>query len=436
MPEKTSPEPLKYQFSTSFLNVPVTIPLKDIENQINKNFKDLIYEDNQIEDDDLTAQVFKTNPIRIMQIGEVIEIVLPLKINAKYRYGTEKLGIKLYDYKTFELNGDVILQSKIHLTNWKLRSETSIKDIVWHESPTMSMLGKKMPMTYLINPTLKVFRTKMERTINEKMNDLLDFKPQVLDALDQISKPILTDENYQTWFRLTPMELYTKDAELTNQMINIEMGLKCTLETHVGIQPKQKYDRETVQLKAVKSMPNKITANIVAVSTYEEASKIIQKNFGGQTFGEGSNQVTVNKVNLWHNNGKVVIALNVNGKVNGNIYLKGVPKYRAEDTTIYFDDLDFVLDTKNILHKSAAWLLSGKILKMIKEKSQYSIAPNMAEGKETLLKYLNNYSPMKGVFVNGHLHQLDFDSIQIAERGFVAFLKGEGDIKISIDGLE
>ena len=436
MPNKTASEPLKYEYSTSFLSLPINIKLKDVENQINKNLNGLIYEDNLIEDDNITAQVYKTNNITIKQKSDFLEIVLPLKIHTTYRYGTEKLGIKLYDSKTFDLNANIVLHSRINLSNWKLKSETKIEDILWNESPSMVVLGKKMPITYLINPMLKLFRSKIEKTINEKMNETLDFKPHVLDALDQISKPTLTDETYQTWFRLTPLELYTKDAVLANQTIDIEMGLKCTMETLIGQEPKQKFAKNDLLLKPIKSIPNKILANIVVVSTYGEAAKIIQKNFVGQTFGEGNNKVTVNQVDLWHNGGKVVIALNVTGKVNGNIYLKGIPKYRKEDTTIYFDEMDFVLDTKNILHKSAAWLLSGKILKMIKEKSQYSIAPNINEGKTTLLKYLNNYSPLKGVFVNGQLANLAFDNIQINEQGFIAFLNAEGQLKIAVDGLE
>jgi len=437
MPDKTSPDPLKYEFSTSFLHLPVSIKIKEIENQINKFLKDKIYEDINIEDDDIKAIVYKTSEIKVSYIDQnSIEIKLPLKINATYRIGTEKLGIKLYDYKTFDLNGIITLNSSINLNNWKIDSSTKIVDVNWTESPTMNILGKKVPITYLINPMMKIFKSKMEKSINEKMNDLLDFKPYVLDALEKLSKPILTHEGYQTWFRFSPIEIYTKEAVLSKDKIDLEMGLKATLETLIGQEPRQKFDKNTIVLKAVKSMPDKIIANVVAVSTYEEASKIIQKNFNGQVFGEGGNQVTLNNINLWHNNGKVVIALDVVGKVNGVIYLKGIPKYNAEDTSIYFDDLDFVLDTKNILHKSAAWLLNGKILKMIKEKSRYSIAPNMDEGKKMMLNYLNNYSPMKGVYVKGKLNHLTFDNIQIHQKGFIAFLKGEGQVQIDIDGLE
>ena len=35
-------------------------------------------------------------------------------------------------------------------------------------------------------------------------------------------------------------------------------------------------------------MPDAISANIVAVSSYQDASKIITKNFAGQEYGSGS----------------------------------------------------------------------------------------------------------------------------------------------------
>jgi len=51
-------------------------------------------------------------------------------------------------------------------------------------------------------------------------------------------------------------------------------------------------------------MPERVTANIVAVSTYEDASKLMSKNFAGQEFGSGSKKVKVQNVGIWHKEGK------------------------------------------------------------------------------------------------------------------------------------
>ena len=46
---------------------------------------------------------------------------------------------------------------------------------------------------------------------------------------------------------------------------------------------------------------------------------------------------------------EAIIALDVLGSINGTIYLNGFPSYNAQTKEIYFDKLDYALDTKNKL---------------------------------------------------------------------------------------
>src|SRR5690606_28051648 len=194
-------------------------------------------------------------------------------------------------------------------------------------------------------------------------------------------------------------------ANLKNDIISLNMGMKCNLEMIIGGKPEAKFDRNKIVLKAVSKMPDQIKANIVAVSTYDDASKIITKNFAGQEFGSGSKKVTVQKVEIWHKDGKMVVALDLLGSLNGRIYLSGFPQYNAQTKEIYFDQLDYALDTKNKLIRTANWLAQGMILSKIRENCRYSIQPNLQEGTKNMMAYLTNYSPMPGVLVNGTMSE-------------------------------
>jgi len=132
----------------------------------------------------------------------------------------------------------------------------------------------------------------------------------------------------------------------------------------------------------------------------------------------------------------MVIALELLGSVNGTIYLEGVPFYNNVTKELFFDNLDYVLDTKSKLLKTANWLAKGLILKRIQEHCRYSIQSNLDEGKKTMLGYLNNYSPMPGVFVNGTMNEIDFQRVQLTNNAILAFLKVTGNINISVDGLK
>jgi hypothetical protein len=202
---------------------------------------------------------------------------------------------------------------------------------------------------------------------------------------------------------MVPIELYVTEAKLSKSKITMDMGLKCAMQTMVGQQPKNGFDASKIVLKPVSTIPDKTTASVVAVSTYESASNIVTKNFQGQEFGSGSRKIVVQKVALWHKDGKIVIALDVLGSIDGTLYLVGIPNYNSITKEIYFDQLEYVLNTKSILLKSANWLMQETILSKIQENCRYSIKGNLEEGKQSLKPYLTNYSPMKGVFVNGNL---------------------------------
>ena len=435
-PEPDDASPLVYENTPSFINIPIAIKLKDIENQTNKFMTGLIFEDTKIEDDDVEMKIWKLAPISIENLNGKIKTVLPLKAAIKYRIGTDKLGIALYSTQEFNLNGNITLMSDVNLSNWKLNTKTEFKSLDWNESPTAIVLGKSIPITYLINPTVKLFKSKIERKIDEAIEKSMDFKPTVLDALEKICTPFQMNEAFESWLRIVPIELYSTDAKFKKEIITLEMGLKCNMETLIGQKPVSKFDRNKIVLKSVTQMPDKISANIVAVSSYQDASKIISKNFAGQEYGNGSKKVTVQNVSIWHKNGKIVIALEMLGSINGTVYLTGFPQYNETTKEIYFDQLDYVLDTKSKLLKTANWLAQGMVLRKIQESCRYSIQTNLEEGKQSMMNYLKNYSPMPGVFVNGKIDDVQFQKIQLTNKAIIAFIKVNGNVKVAVDGIK
>jgi hypothetical protein len=439
-PEPDDAVPLTYSSTPSYINLPVSIKLKDIENQANALLNGLIYEDNKIEDDNIEIKVWKQAPITITndheKVGQKTKTVLPLKMWIKYRIGTKTLGVELYKTQEFNLNGVVTLLSDISLSNWRLNSKTTLKSLEWIESPTMTVFGKNLPVTYLIDPAVGLFQKKIEKNIDSAIEKSMDFKPNVMEAVSKISTPFLMSAAYNSWLRIVPIEIYSTNVKLKNDSFLLNMGMKCNMETLIGNKPESKFDANKIVLKAVDKIPEQISANIAVVSTYQEASKLMTTNFAGQEFGSGSKKVKVQNVAIWHKDGKMVIALDLLGAVDGTIYLNGFPQYNETTKEIYFDKLDYVLDTKSKLMRTANWLAQGIILKKIESNCRYSIKQNLDEAKQSMMVYLKNYSPMPGVFINGKMEDIQFQKIQLTNQAIIAFIKINGTINVAIDGLK
>lgn len=426
--------PMVFNTKASYVNMPLEISLTEIENQLNKTLTGEIYSDTDIEKDKTELKITKTGPFQLIEKNGKIQTILPLKIWAKYKYGIDFMGLN--DTKEFNLNGVLTVSSDVTLSNWKLATTSKIENIEWSESPSITIAGKSIPITYIINPAISIFKTKISKKIDEAIEKSCDFKPLVLNVLEKMSTPLLTSEQYETWFKLIPIEVNVTDAILSKSKIKMDLGLKCSMQTIVGMKPKSSFDKLAIQFKAVDKINEKLTANVAAISTYESASRVISSNFKGKEFAAGSKKIVIQKVDLWQKEGKIIIALDMTGSLNGSIYLSGIPNYNSVTKEIYFDQMEYVLNTKGLLTKAANWLLQGVILKKIEENCRYSIKANLEEGKKSLLPYLNNYSPMKGVFVNGTTGDFEFEKIEMTDKAIIAFITTTGKMNVKIDGME
>lgn len=434
-PEPDEAAPIEYPVTSSYISFPITLAIKDIETQTNKALNGLIYEDTNLEDDKTELKIWKNGAIQITEINGKLKTVVPLKIWAKVKYGTSALGLNLYDIREFNLNGNVTLISDVLMHNWQVSTVTQLENIDWVESPTILIAGKEIKITYLINPTIRIFKSKIEKMIDESMHKTLDFKSNILEMMQKASQPVELSPTYQTWLKVSPQELYATEAKLEKSNINLTVGLKCLMESYIGKRPTSTFVKEKIILKPIANLPEKVIANIAAVSTYADASRIMTANFKGQVFGSGKKKVTIQEVTIWHKKGKMVIALDMLGSLNGKIYLSGFPKYNPEKKELFFDDLDYALETKSKLIKSANWLFQGIILNKIRENCRYSIQPNLEEGKKNIVHYLNNYSPMQGVFVNGKLNDITFNKVALTNDAIVAFLNITGTIRVNVNGM-
>ncbi len=425
-----------YEKQLSFINMPVDVSVVDLQNQTNKYLNGLIYEDAILDDNNLMMKVWKQAPITVTEQFGKLQIELPLKVWAKYKYGINSFGVNLSDTRDVNLNGVIKLSSQVGLQDWKITTLTSIDNVNWIESPNVIIAGKSIPITYLINPALLVFKGKLAKMVDDAIAQSLDIKPYVLDALTGLSKPVKVNETYQAWFAMQPVEIYTTKPIVANKKITINMGLKTYLETSIGREPAIKFDRNSILLKTVDKMPNEFKVNLAAFATYAYASEVVQKNFAGQKFESGKRSVTVNTVQLWGKEGKMIVALNLSGSVNGDFYLTGIPAYNASTKEIYLDQVDFVLDSKSRLLKMGDWLAHGLIVNKMAESCKFSIASQLAEGQKTMATYLNNYQPVKGVKVNGNLAGITPNKVILTPNAIVAMLVIGGKVAVNVDGLE
>ena len=87
-PEPSNNAPIVYSNKTSLISMPMEVSMKEVEYQLNKNVKGLIYADTILNDDKTEMKIWKTSDIKLLEKNGEIVSVIPLKIWSKLKYVT------------------------------------------------------------------------------------------------------------------------------------------------------------------------------------------------------------------------------------------------------------------------------------------------------------------------------------------------------------
>ena len=413
-----------YDKKMSVLDLPIEVNIQDIENLSNKYLTGLIYENSII-------KVWKRSPIKIVETNGSLDIELPLTLRATHS-SLSSLG-------EFTMNGKVKIRCKIIFQNWHLEPYIDTFNIEWIQSPTVSIMGKNISVLYVVNPIISLFSIRIQNYIYEFITSL-DIKSHVLNILERVSHPVEINKIYHIWISNQPIELYTTGpAVIANKKIKLNAGIKTYLETTIGTTPLLRFDRNKLQLtnNNIGNRQNSFNVNLPILINYSTAANLIEENLLKEKIKLGPISISIVNINLQMSiKNSLIVEIKIGkGPIKTQIHLSAVPRYDSQKEEIHFDEMFFLFDSeKKILNLGI--LTNVFILEEIKKKCYFSIANQLAQAKEQMSAYLNNYQIIQGLTVTGELNQLSPDKIILTPNALIGMITATGQVGIGIDGLE
>ena len=418
--------------------MPVKIPLSEIGNLINASVQNLIFEDNSYTDnnnDQFKVKVWKTRAIRLVggtQQNLLIEV--PLKIWAEKGIGT--LGIYSYQNTTFE----TVMYFNTQLTfnnNWTMTTKTSPMGFKWVTKPVLDFGKIKVPITSLVETSLKQQQAEFSKTIDEMMISQLNFQNYAVMAWNQFSQPFNISEDYNTWLKITPVSVNISPLVFYGNQIEANIGIDTFSETFTGKKPPSTVPIKTIaNFNSVQSLPQKFLLQTTANIPFNQATKIAENMFVGKEFDfrEGRSKIKITSVNVYGEENRVMIEAATEGTIDGVSYISGIPVYDDVKRKIVLTDTKFKLKTKNILQKTATLLFQGKIVKMIED--EYGIpTAELEDSSKKSIEETFNKEYYRGLKMQGKVYKLKPSQILLSPVGITAIIDTEAQLKLLVQGM-
>ncbi len=421
----------------STINVPFEISMSDIERQINSQVQGLIYEDNSFEDDNqdnIQSKVYKIAPITVTAVKDTFHFVVPLKIWVNYRF--QILGLS--QEKSTELQMKLKFATSFKMQpNWEVKTQTQADGYEWITKPILKLGPINLPIGNIVGKFMNSRQDKMYGALDDAISKNIEIKKYVLQAWNIAKQPYLLSPKYKTWLKITPQEILMTPLISAGNKVKSAIGFKVVTETIIGNKPLVTNDLDIPNLIIVNQISDDFKVAILAEISHQEAQKMLADTMIGQKFSfqNGKFNVEVTSIDLYGNDEKLIIKAGLKGSVNGDIYFKGIPFYSPSTKTILMKDFDYDLNTKNILMKSANWLIQGKLSKNLQQAFTFPIGGQIDENKKEIQNFLDKRLVAKGITLSGKIENIEPQQVILSPTSIKSVIYANGKMNLIVDGL-
>ena len=426
-----------YEPKPSLINLPVEMKVVELETFLNKQLSGLIYEDNSLEDnggDNLMVKAWKKDNIRLNFEKDQFKYTVPLKLWIKAGWKIEKFGISLSDYR--EVNAEIALDFHTSVSvnkDWSLNTKTISDGFRWISKPLLKIGPIDLPITFIANLIIRYNMETISSSIDEGMKSSLDLKSTAQQAWKDIQKPMLLDEQYMLWLKVTPKAVSAVPLSGNKGVIRHTSSIQATAECFTGKEPSFRINPVLPDIQPSSKLNDNFLVNLTSYISYNYIDSLSKKLLINTSYPVGRKSVTIADVKVYGSDDKMIIETGVTGSLNGRLYFAGKPAYREADSSIVLTGLDFHMKTRNLLLKSASWLANGGIERMLEKKMVYPVGSDLLETYQLLQDNLKHYEIAEGFFLSGQLTRMAVQQPVLTRESIIAPVILDGKIFVGLE---
>jgi hypothetical protein len=151
-------------------------------------------------------------------------------------------------------------------------------------------------------------------------------------------------------------------------------------------------------------------------------------------FKNGKYKIEIVDLVVSQENEQMLIKTVTKGSFKGTIFIKGIPKYNPEKKMVELTAAELDIKTKNILHKSGAWLLEGYMERKIESEFGLPVDDIINYGRAAVLETINS-EITKGVKMKGEIISITPDKVKASESGILAIVNSKARVEIVVKGM-
>jgi len=410
---------LKKEIST--LNVPIEVTSGEVGKVLNQALPKALYK-GSTKTRGVTADILRNGPIVVSAADNYIYFTLPVTMSLSYgMFETAAIPLNL----KFRSNPRVS-------PDWKLNTEIQymgLSDLLAEETGVGPIsLRPRSIVEEITRPLQQV----LSNLINRKINEKFPLKNQVARAWNAAQKAVSVDRSRNAWLKLTPRDVMLSPLQTRNNRIRLSVGINSFAELSVGPEPPVPSPVPLPNLKLVNTLDRNFRIALNADLTYRDILNIASPLLLNKEFQSDGKTIIIKELDLYGNGDNFIVKVATNGSLEGIFYLTGKPRF--DPLTNYFsvEDVDFDMQTRSLLLKSADWFLHSVIRSRIQEKLNMDLTQRVEQARDLAGKAIAQVQLADHVLLKGNIKTLQFSDVLVQKDKISIQLCTEGESAIFV----
>ncbi|WP_169788166.1 DUF4403 family protein [Rufibacter tibetensis] len=433
------------ELQLSTITLPVSIPVKVLEDRLNQELTGVLYQDNNLEDDELMVKVTKLGAINLRTEFSKLYMEVPLRIWAKGRWQWNACELCKKIQKTEETEFEVTVRTESRmqiLPGYTLKSYTT-GDFSWGaRKPTLSLGPLNINLAPFIESRLKAQLNPMLLLLDQELQKRIPLQTYLGQAWQQLQAPVQLSTQYNTWLSIVPQAVRLAPLELQQDQLSLQIGIDAFVNVVSGQKPALAKAATLPNFIPSRNLPPQAQLNVASDISYEYLTQVLQQEVKNKSFSfeEGRHQLTVHDVALSGKGTQLLLNLNVSGatkaafltkKFQGNVRLQATPYYDAASQSIKVRELEYTIQTRDQLVNTAQWLLQNRFRAQMEKEMTFPVKAQLANIRTSLNQGLKENYLQDKVLLQGANFSLEPDTLYVTPSGVRTHFLASGKLTLS-----
>ena len=422
--------------AVSTINIPLEIPLKYLEQHLNSGLNELVFAEEGLNiGNGVTTdlEVFRTGDLRLSSnTDNKLLVNLPMRLKGDLKVAKTIFGQSL----STSIPYDESLSPVVSFTpeigkNWDV-AINDLKIESWGRSLKYSLLGYEVDFDPILR---KHVENVLLTQLSSNGQSRISFKKLISETWNAYGKPFRIGEgDLETYLYTVPQKIKISEQLTSDQKLKLNLGLEGKVVTFLGDKPQIKpsplpglfYNEDTT---------NRLDITLPIAVPYSLLDEYLNQDLSGQNFKVDNQTNFIPRSIATQSYGdralvQMDFTLERAGRKDllGELFLVGRPTFDAEREAIIFEDIDFDINSKNILANNASWLKQGQLLAIIQKNAYFPIGSYISQARVELQQ--RGYFSTNFASFRVKRPELNVKGIYVTEKDVRIHLNAKGQMEV------